>query len=140
MRLGYSEYIPKGKLERFNKKSIFLNNVREVIREANILKDNNNFSYSKLKKIFPQRKWTYNPFEQIRMTLLVDPRDYVVIQDILEENTGHLWEFDKFLKMLIGRFIKEGDSIIKVEDNKKLKQFEKKFSKYYDNIMGSWKD
>lgn len=140
MKLGYSEYIPKGKLERFNKKSIFLKNVREVIREANILKDNGTFSYSKLKKIFPQRKWRYDPFEEIRVTVLINPKDYVLVQDILEETTGHLWEFDKFLKMLIYKFIKEEESIKRKESFKNLYKFESKFNKYYSNIMGSWKE
>lgn len=140
MKLGFSEYIPKGRLERFNKKSIFLKNVREVIREANILKDNDEYTYEKLKKIFPQSKWRYDPFELIRMTILLNPKDYVVIQDILEEHTGHLWEFDIFMNMLIQKFIEEYTDKIKEGDNKMVKEFNKRFSKYYGNIMGSWKE
>lgn len=140
MKISYTEYIPKGKLERFNKNTIFLKNVREVIREANIQKNNGTFTKENLKKIFPQAKWRYNPFEQIRVTALIDPIDYVLVQDILEENTGHLWEFDKFIKMLIGEFIKGRENIKRIENNKRLKKFERIFSKYYDNIMGSWNE
>lgn len=140
MKISFTEYIPKGKLERFNKNTIFLKNVREVIREANILKDNGTFTNEKLKSIFPQKKWKYNPFEKIRVTALIDPKEYVLIQDILEESTGHLWEFDKFIKMLIGRFVKDGENIKVVKNNKNLKKFENRFSKYYTNIMRSWKD
>ena len=140
IRLGFTDYIPKGRLERFNKKSIFLKNVREVIREANILKDNNEYTYTKLKKIFPQPKWRYDPFELIRMTILIKPKDYVVIQDILEEHTGHLWEFDIFMNMLIQKFIREYIDKSKKEDNTIVKKFNKRFSKHYGNIMGSWRD
>lgn len=140
MKISHTEYLPKGKLERFNKNSVFLRNVREVIREAHILKDKDEYSYEKLKKIFPQAKWTYNPFEKIRMTLLLSPQDYVVIQDILEEQTGQLWEFDKFMLVLIQRFIREYKDKQRRENKRILKRFEHRFKKYYGNIMGSWKE
>lgn len=140
MKLGFSEYLPKGRLERFNKAGIFLKNVREVIRESHLLLQEGEFTKEKLKKIFPQSKWTYNPFQPIRVTALIDPKDYVVIMDILEERTGKVWEFDKVIRMLIKKFIEEYNEKPLIEDKRNLKKFEKRFKKYYINIMTSWKE
>jgi hypothetical protein len=140
MKIGFTEYIPKGRLERFNKPGIFLKNVREVIREAHLLVQEDKFTKEKLKKLYPQSKWRYNPFQLIRATCLVDPKDYVTIMDILEERTGKIWEFDKVILMLIKKYIKENDESTLIEDKKNLKKFEKRFKKYYGSIMSSWKE
>lgn len=139
IRISKSNYIAEGQLERFNRMDIFLYNVREVIRESLILKKDGKFTKEKLKKIFPQSKWRYNPFQPIRLTLKIDPEDYVIIQDILEEKTGHMWEMDKFLKLLIHKFIQEEDKP-KRKDNRIIKKFEDRFKKYYKNIMESWNE
>jgi hypothetical protein len=140
MKLGYSEYIPKGRLERFNKNSVFLKNVREVIREALIMKEKGILTLKKLKKIFPQRKWKYDPFKNIRLTVFIKPEEYVIIQDILEEHTGKLWTMDKFLRYLIIKFIKEYENKPMKEDEKNLIKSKVLFEKYFKNIMGSWKE
>jgi hypothetical protein len=140
VKIGFTTYLAKGKLERFNKTNTFVKNVREVIRGSHILLQEDKFTKEKLKKLYPQIKWKYNPFELVRATCLIDPKDYVIIMDILEERTGKIWELDKVILMLIKRFIEEYDEKPLIEDKKNLKKFEKVFKKYYKNIMGSWKE
>jgi len=140
IKIGHSTYLPKGRLERFNKAGIFLKNVREVIRKAHLLVQEDRFTKKKLEKLYPQSRWRYNPFQLIRATCLVNPKDYVTIMDILEERTGKIWEFDKVILMLIKRFIEEYDEKPLIEDKKNLKKFEKRFKKYYENTMSSWRE
>jgi hypothetical protein len=140
MKISFTTYIPKGRLERFNKPGAFLKNVREVIREAHLLAQKQKVTKEDLKKIFPQSNWKYNPFQLIRATCLIDPKDYVKIIDILEERTGKIWELDKVILMLIKKYIDEYDEKPLVEDKTNLEKFESMFKKYYKNIMHSWKD
>jgi len=140
IKISYATYIALGKLERFNKKSKFLWRVREVIRRSILLKEKGKFTEQKLRNIFPQYSWRYDPFQPIRLTVIIKPEEYVVIQDILEEQSGHVWEMDKFLKLLIYKFIQEYDKKSVIEDRTKLNKFENIFKKYYENIMSCWKD
>jgi hypothetical protein len=140
IQISHTEYIAKGQLERFNRMNKFLYNVREVIRTSLLLREEGKFTKEKLvKKIFPQTNWNYDPFQPIRLTVVIEPEDYVIIQDILEEKTGHMWEMDKFLKLLIHKFIQEADKPIK-RHNGNIKKFEERFKKFYKNIMESWNE
>jgi len=140
MKISNTNYLAKGRLERFNKKGIFLYNVREVIRKSHLLDEKGEYSYKKFREMIPHKNWRYDPFEYIRITALINPKDYVIIQDILEEETDKLWEFDKFIKALIKKFIQRHTIKSTKQDTRDLKKFEIRFKKYYRNIMGSWRE
>jgi hypothetical protein len=63
---------------------------------------------------------------------------WIILQDILENQTGTVWEFDKFINFLCWSFIKRHDPLKPKYNKKVVDKFNKRFNKYYSNIMKSW--
>lgn len=159
-KIGNSMYIAKGQLEKFNrspKKSSYLKNINEILLTGLFLLQDGKYSKKILGKKYSYRRWVkkYDIKQKIRVTAEIEPEQYVLIQSILEEITGELWPFDKFINFMCNWFIftyqnpKNIKTILpftktnynkRFENIKIVKRFNKRFSRFYKDIMGSWGD
>lgn len=142
MKIGFTTYLALGKLERYNKVDDNLYRIIEVMRKAYLLKDIGKYFHRNRSILYPhrnRRRWNFDPMKPIRITAIIDSRDYATIQNILIEKTGRAWAFDRFIRLLLEEFINNGGKILEQEDNYYLRRFHKRFKKYFNNIMEEWK-
>lgn len=156
-KIGNSTYIAIGQLEKFNrspKTSTYLKNINEILLTGLFLIQDGKYSKRLLGKKYSYRRWVkkYDIKQKIRVTAQIEPEQYVLIQSILEELTGELWPFDKFIEFMCNWFIfvYQNPKKILLElplQRKKfgksltnLIKFKKRFSRHFNNIMGSWGD
>lgn len=151
----WGSYYTKKEIERLNVtpgRGRLTPSIVEILREVVILNENGLYNKETMMKKFKFSPWVmnYKPDETLFIKGEIMPKDYVLLQTILKEFTGHYIPMDKFLDFLIKWFLYAydlRDNIKELEKKKfpfyikdknlkkrRLRLFNFRFKKYYKNI------